>query len=205
MFTLNSNLRYSWTLTLFPNAGTWKNTLKSSMQYRQILASKVTTAFFIVLIFNILFFISFKDKTCKSVSKVPSFTSLESVFAPNTQNVEEIRQKSSEKTPKVINCSHYETIPSSSKHKVTALASFMGSGNTWTRHLIHRASGYWTGSIYYDTALRAQGMIPTWNTPLNCGTVQNGSPYRVVNKNVRKMAKKGSKWLETTFFNPEMT
>lgn len=79
-----------------------------------------------------------------------------------------------------INCSHYETIPASFKHKVTALTSFMGSGNTWTRHLIHRASGYWTGSIYSDTALHINGMIPEFIKPLDCEDAQDNSPYILV-------------------------
>ncbi|KAL4231638.1 WSC domain-containing protein 1 [Mactra antiquata] len=39
----------------------------------------------------------------------------------------------------------------------TALASFMGSGNTWTRHLIQQMSGIATASIYCDRHLRNGG------------------------------------------------
>lgn len=34
-----------------------------------------------------------------------------------------------------------------------ALASFPGSGNTWTRYLLQQATGIWTGSVYHDKAL----------------------------------------------------
>ncbi|KAL3889979.1 hypothetical protein ACJMK2_002291 [Sinanodonta woodiana] len=35
----------------------------------------------------------------------------------------------------------------------TALASYPGSGNTWTRHLIQQATGFATGSVYCDSRL----------------------------------------------------
>ena len=38
-----------------------------------------------------------------------------------------------------------------------ALASFPGSGNTWIRYLIEGATGVFTGSIYMDHGLAAQG------------------------------------------------
>ncbi|XP_068166164.1 sialate:O-sulfotransferase 2-like [Antennarius striatus] len=37
--------------------------------------------------------------------------------------------------------------------KLVALASFPGSGNTWTRHLIELTTGFYTGSIYLDKSL----------------------------------------------------
>ena len=40
---------------------------------------------------------------------------------------------------------------------LTALASSPGSGNTWTRYLIQQVSGYHTGAIYKDPALRNSG------------------------------------------------
>ncbi|XP_030318480.1 WSC domain-containing protein 1 isoform X2 [Calypte anna] len=40
------------------------------------------------------------------------------------------------------------------KSKVfVALSSFPGAGNTWARHLIEHATGYYTGSYYFDGAL----------------------------------------------------
>ncbi|XP_030318481.1 WSC domain-containing protein 1 isoform X3 [Calypte anna] len=44
------------------------------------------------------------------------------------------------------------------KSKVfVALSSFPGAGNTWARHLIEHATGYYTGSYYFDGALYNKG------------------------------------------------
>ena len=37
--------------------------------------------------------------------------------------------------------------------KITLLASFPGSGNTWSRILIENVSGYFTGSVFNETKL----------------------------------------------------
>ncbi len=47
-------------------------------------------------------------------------------------------------------------LPTRSKHLV-ALASFPGAGNTWARHLIELATGYYTGSYYFDGSLYNKG------------------------------------------------
>ena len=41
--------------------------------------------------------------------------------------------------------------------KRTAISSFPGSGNTWARHLLHMASGYWTGNRRGSNKLEAAG------------------------------------------------
>ena len=41
--------------------------------------------------------------------------------------------------------------------RITALASFPGSGNTWLRYLLQQVTGVATGSIYRDAALRRNG------------------------------------------------
>ncbi|XP_078467725.1 LOW QUALITY PROTEIN: uncharacterized protein LOC144730824 [Lampetra planeri] len=41
--------------------------------------------------------------------------------------------------------------------RLTALASFPGAGNTWTRHLLELATGYYTGSFYFDGSLYNKG------------------------------------------------
>ncbi|NXG37992.1 WSCD1 protein, partial [Dromaius novaehollandiae] len=38
-----------------------------------------------------------------------------------------------------------------------ALSSFPGAGNTWARHLIEHATGYYTGSYYFDGTLYNKG------------------------------------------------
>lgn len=54
----------------------------------------------------------------------------------------------------------------------TVITSFPGSGNTWLRHLIHMASGYFTGSVYHDGKLVDQGfkgeLLP-WNDTRTVG------------------------------------
>ncbi|XP_076139371.1 sialate:O-sulfotransferase 2-like isoform X2 [Alosa pseudoharengus] len=41
--------------------------------------------------------------------------------------------------------------------QLMALASFPGSGNTWARHLIELATGFYTGSYYFDRSLYEKG------------------------------------------------
>lgn len=53
-----------------------------------------------------------------------------------------------------LNCS--ESIYGT-KFNMTALHSFMGAGNTWTRYLIQQATGFLTGSSFNDMALRKNG------------------------------------------------
>ncbi|XP_041471283.1 WSC domain-containing protein 1-like [Lytechinus variegatus] len=45
------------------------------------------------------------------------------------------------------------TLVTPHSYPLTALASFPGSGNTWVRYLLERASGFYTGSVYYDKGL----------------------------------------------------
>uniref|UniRef100_A0AAY4BKH6 WSC domain-containing protein n=1 Tax=Denticeps clupeoides TaxID=299321 RepID=A0AAY4BKH6_9TELE len=42
-------------------------------------------------------------------------------------------------------------------HSLVALSSFPGAGNTWVRHLIELATGYYTGSYYFDGTLYNRG------------------------------------------------
>lgn len=53
-------------------------------------------------------------------------------------------------------CMDRRFLPSRSK-KVIALASFPGAGNTWARHLIELATGFYTGSYYFDGSLYNKG------------------------------------------------
>ena len=46
-----------------------------------------------------------------------------------------------------------------SKRPIVAISSFPGSGNTWARHLLHMASGYWTGNRRTANDLKAAGWI----------------------------------------------
>eukprot|EP00063_Salmo_salar_P071497 XP_014046332.1 PREDICTED: WSC domain-containing protein 2-like [Salmo salar] len=47
-------------------------------------------------------------------------------------------------------------LPTRSK-QLMALASFPGAGNTWARHLIELATGFYTGSYYFDGSLYNKG------------------------------------------------
>ncbi|XP_076832916.1 WSC domain containing 1a [Brachyhypopomus gauderio] len=53
-------------------------------------------------------------------------------------------------------CTERRFLPEKSKCLV-ALSSFPGAGNTWVRHLIELATGYYTGSYYFDGTLYNRG------------------------------------------------
>ncbi|XP_008995527.1 sialate:O-sulfotransferase 1 isoform X1 [Callithrix jacchus] len=53
-------------------------------------------------------------------------------------------------------CTDRRFLPNKSKVFV-ALSSFPGAGNTWARHLIEHATGFYTGSYYFDGILYNKG------------------------------------------------
>ncbi|XP_036601701.1 WSC domain-containing protein 2 [Trichosurus vulpecula] len=53
-------------------------------------------------------------------------------------------------------CMDRRFLPGQSKELI-ALASFPGAGNTWARHLIELATGFYTGSYYFDGSLYNKG------------------------------------------------
>uniref|UniRef100_A0A2R8PBQ5 WSC domain containing 2 n=1 Tax=Callithrix jacchus TaxID=9483 RepID=A0A2R8PBQ5_CALJA len=53
-------------------------------------------------------------------------------------------------------CMDRRFLPGKSKQLI-ALASFPGAGNTWARHLIELATGFYTGSYYFDGSLYNKG------------------------------------------------
>uniref|UniRef100_A0A8C5BA59 WSC domain containing 2 n=1 Tax=Gadus morhua TaxID=8049 RepID=A0A8C5BA59_GADMO len=53
-------------------------------------------------------------------------------------------------------CMDRRFLPSRSK-LLQALASFPGAGNTWARHLIELATGFYSGSYYFDGSLYNKG------------------------------------------------
>ncbi|XP_067395463.1 sialate:O-sulfotransferase 2 [Emydura macquarii macquarii] len=53
-------------------------------------------------------------------------------------------------------CMDRRFLPARSKQSI-ALASFPGAGNTWARHLIELATGFYTGSYYFDGSLYNKG------------------------------------------------
>ena len=57
-----------------------------------------------------------------------------------------------------INDGSCSFLPNSDRHPV-ALISAQGSGNTWTRGLLEKATGMCTGFIYCDTVMRVHGYV----------------------------------------------
>ncbi|KAJ8414622.1 hypothetical protein AAFF_G00038240 [Aldrovandia affinis] len=53
-------------------------------------------------------------------------------------------------------CTERKFLPEKSSTLV-ALSSFPGAGNTWVRHLVELATGYYTGSFYFDGSLYNKG------------------------------------------------
>ncbi|KAK7934123.1 hypothetical protein WMY93_005019 [Mugilogobius chulae] len=53
-------------------------------------------------------------------------------------------------------CMDRHFLPTRSK-QLFALSSFPGAGNTWARHLIELATGFYTGSYYFDGSLYNKG------------------------------------------------
>ncbi|XP_078082066.1 WSC domain containing 1a [Mustelus asterias] len=53
-------------------------------------------------------------------------------------------------------CTDRKFLPTKTKVMV-ALSSFPGAGNTWARHLIEHATGFYTGSYYFDGTLYNKG------------------------------------------------
>ncbi|XP_029427244.1 WSC domain-containing protein 2 [Rhinatrema bivittatum] len=53
-------------------------------------------------------------------------------------------------------CMDRRFLPTRSK-QIVGLASFPGAGNTWARHLIELATGFYTGSYYFDGSLYNKG------------------------------------------------
>ncbi|KAG9354942.1 hypothetical protein JZ751_001655 [Albula glossodonta] len=53
-------------------------------------------------------------------------------------------------------CMDRRFLPTRSR-QLMALASFPGAGNTWARHLIELATGFYTGSYYFDGSLYNKG------------------------------------------------
>ena len=58
-------------------------------------------------------------------------------------------------------CMDRRFLPAKSKQLI-ALASFPGAGNTWARHLIELATGFYTGSYYFDGSLYNKGEGVAW-------------------------------------------
>ena len=60
--------------------------------------------------------------------------------------------------------------------KKVALASFPGSGSTWCRTLLEQATGVFTGAIYCDRSLKAEGFVGEYITTRNVIAIKTHSP-----------------------------
>jgi len=56
-------------------------------------------------------------------------------------------------------CKPLRFLPTNSPVKKCALVSYPGSGNTWIRHMIEQATGFYTGTVYGDKVLFNTGGI----------------------------------------------
>uniref|UniRef100_A0A8C8RXA8 WSC domain containing 1 n=1 Tax=Pelusios castaneus TaxID=367368 RepID=A0A8C8RXA8_9SAUR len=90
--------------------------------------------------------------------------SVDRLFCSTQQNISSTAEVSREEnyyhvyqTPvQDTRCTDRKFLTTKSKVFV-ALSSFPGAGNTWARHLIEHATGYYTGSYYFDGTLYNKG------------------------------------------------
>jgi len=69
---------------------------------------------------------------------------------PDWQNFENVTKGQSCYAP-------FRFFTEKSHRPIIAISSFPGSGNTWARHLLHMASGYWTGNRRAAKPLKKAG------------------------------------------------
>ncbi|XP_077997841.1 sialate:O-sulfotransferase 1-like [Glandiceps talaboti] len=83
------------------------------------------------------------------------------VFLPNTSETRTAADSSDKGRPVAPVHHHACTVQLAAPgtFKPVALASLPGSGNTWVRHLIEEATGYYTGSVFHDSTLYESGFI----------------------------------------------
>ena len=81
----------------------------------------------------------------------------EETFVENQKKIKADWKRYSNVT-KGQNCSdEFKLFSEESNRPIVAISSFPGSGNTWARHLLHMATGYWTGNRRSSNKLKAAG------------------------------------------------
>ena len=81
----------------------------------------------------------------------------EETFVENQKKIQADWKRYSNVT-KGQNCSdEFRLFSEESNRPIVAISSFPGSGNTWARHLLHMATGYWTGNRRSSNKLKAAG------------------------------------------------
>lgn len=84
-------------------------------------------------------------------------------------------------------CTEKKFLPEKSSSLV-ALSSFPGAGNTWVRHLIELATGYYTGSYYFDGTLYNRGQLLYCTATSVLGHLVCRSSYlSIINSRFKKM------------------
>lgn len=68
-------------------------------------------------------------------------------------------------------CATAKVMPPYTYPEYTAVVSAHGSGNTWARYLIERATGVSTGSYYHDPKLYNGGFLGEMSNPLHRNTI----------------------------------
>ncbi|XP_050785116.1 WSC domain-containing protein 1 isoform X2 [Gopherus flavomarginatus] len=93
-----------------------------------------------------------KQEECNNECKGEKGSICGGVNRLSVYRVEELRAEAKRHT----RCTDRKFLTTKSKVFV-ALSSFPGAGNTWARHLIEHATGYYTGSYYFDGTLYNKG------------------------------------------------
>ena len=73
-----------------------------------------------------------------------------------TQSASEVTTNAFMKTFKMNQCKDTPTLMEPGQKRI-AISSFPGSGNTWARHLLHMATGHWTGNARSSQKLKDAG------------------------------------------------
>ena len=76
--------------------------------------------------------------------------------AETTQAAGEMTTNAFMKTFKMNQCNNKHTLMEPGQKRI-AISSFPGSGNTWARHLLHMATGHWTGNARSSQKLKDAG------------------------------------------------
>ncbi|CAG5077146.1 Oidioi.mRNA.OKI2018_I69.PAR.g8639.t1.cds [Oikopleura dioica] len=85
--------------------------------------------------------------------------------------------------PDEDNCDLGTRLGRKDEFDVFPLVSFAGSGNTWTRMLLEKSTGIYTGSIYNDKSLYEDGLFGEYTDPTD-GTTLFQKAHNIDDKNI---------------------
>ena len=94
-----------------------------------------------------------------------------------TQSAGEVTTNAFMKTFKMNQCKDTPTLMEPGQKRI-AISSFPGSGNTWARHLLHMATGHWTGNAHHaeHSGLRDVNWEGEYEDCMDGTTIGNGLP-----------------------------